>query len=263
MSASVVQFTDTHVVAPGDTYFGVDTARYLAAAIDAVHALPEAPAFVVVTGDLVQHGRAAEYERFRTIMARLAVPYFAIPGNHDVRETFRASLPPAAFGASADAPIRFAIDGFAIRLVGLDVTAPPPWPGAEISRDVLAWVDATLATDTRPTIVALHHPPFRSGLHYLDIFGFRGARALRRIVDRHPHVRRVIAGHIHTVKARRWRSAVASSGPSTAPQVVPELFERRVLGMRHERPGFAIHLAHDDGGFTTRVVRADGDGRYG
>jgi len=75
----------------------------------------------------------------------------------------------------------------------------------------------------RPTIVGVHQPPFRTGLHYLDAFGFRGRRALRSVVERHPTVGRVISGHIHCYKRQRWAHGHACSAPSTAPAPCPTM----------------------------------------
>src|SRR5436190_18078195 len=96
-----VHFTDTHVVAPGIRLRDVDTCQTLERVVDAVNALRPRPQFVVVGGDLVSpdipsatiegHRDAtdAEYEAsytvLRSILARLAVPFHVLMGNHDRR----------------------------------------------------------------------------------------------------------------------------------------------------------------------------------
>ncbi|GAC1540118.1 MAG: phosphodiesterase [Vulcanimicrobiaceae bacterium] len=263
MLVTVVQFTDTHVVPSGSTHHGTDTAAYLAAAVAAVNGLAAQPAYVVVTGDLVDRGAAVEYERFRDLMAPLHVPYYVIPGNHDDRDRLRDVLDPATFGGSRDATIRFAIDE-RVRFIGLDGCRPRPSPGATLDASLLAWLEATLdAAPERPTIVGVHQPPFRTGLHYLDVFGFRGRRALRTLVDRRPNVGRVISGHIHCHKRQAWATALACSVPSTAPQLVPQLFmDGRICGVRRERAGFAAHAWDAERGFTTMLYHRDERGAY-
>ncbi|GAC1621805.1 MAG: phosphodiesterase [Vulcanimicrobiaceae bacterium] len=257
----VAQLTDTHIVPHGETYAGHDSAAYLRDAIAALESLPERPTCVVVTGDLANRGRPSEYARFREIMSELSVPYFVIPGNHDDRDALRAALPPASFGSSRDATIRFVVDDFDVRLVGLDGNRPPS-PGARLDDDVLRWLEAVLASQ-RPTIIAVHQPPFRTGLHYLDLFGFGGSRRLRRIVTRHSHVGRVLCGHIHCVRERREGAAVFASAPSTAPTRIPLLFmDGRLVGVRDEPPGFALHAWTPQSGFVTTVHRRDDCGAY-
>jgi 3',5'-cyclic AMP phosphodiesterase CpdA len=262
--ALVAQLSDTHVVRAGATYFGHDTAAYLADAVAAIQALARPPDCVVVTGDLVNSGAPAEYAYFREVMQALRVPYFVIPGNHDDREAMRAALPPETYGGSRHERVRYAIDDFEVRIVGLDANARRPWPGAAFDADTLAWLDDALAAaPAHPTMVCVHQPPFRTGLHYLDAFGFRGARLFRRLVERNAHVGRVVSGHIHCVRKQRMGAALACSGPSTAPQLLPLLFmDGKVAGMRAEAPGFALHAWSEADGFTTTVHRRDASGRY-
>jgi 3',5'-cyclic AMP phosphodiesterase CpdA len=259
----VAQLTDTHIVRGGDTYFGVETAAYLAEAIAALHGLEPRPDLVVVTGDLVNSGHDAEYERFAHVMASLRVPYCVIPGNHDERDRMRANLPPATYGGSNAGRVRFALDDYAVRLIGLDATAPGRWPGASFDSQTLEWLEAALATEpVKPTIVCVHQPPFRTGMHYLDALGFVGGRRFRRAIVRYPNVGLVLSGHIHCVRSARIGSALAVSAPSTAPQLVPELFERRAFAVRREPPGFAIHRWNAETGFRTTIYRRDEAGRY-
>lgn len=261
---TVVQLTDTHIMREGATYFGIDTAQYLADAIDAVNALVPQPEYAAVTGDIANFGDTLEYVRFREIMSGLRIPYFVIPGNHDDRDVMRAALPPRSFGGSSGARVRYAVDEFTIRLVGIDVNSVRPWPGAILDGASAAWLDQTLAARRDlPTIVAVHQPPFRTGLHYLDVGGFLGRGRLRRIVDGQPQVRRVISGHIHCVRSAQWKGAIAISAPSTAPQVLPLLFmQGKVLGVRREPPGFSVHALAPDATVTTTVYRRDEAGSY-
>ena len=261
---SVVQLTDTHIVSDGVQYFGKDTAAYLTDAIAAVNALEPRPDYAVVTGDIANFGAAAEYERFVSLMDALQLPYFVIAGNHDDRDRLREVLPLRAFGAASGPRLRYAIEDFPIRLVVLDANAPRPWPGAYTDRAATEWLERTLAARRDvPTIVAVHQPPFRTGLHYLDVGGFVGQRRLRAVVDRHPQVRRVICGHIHCVRSAQWKVALAVSAPSTAPQKIPLLFmDRRIVGLRDESPGFSVHALSADGIMNTTVYRRDPAGRY-
>lgn len=259
----MVQLTDTHIVAAGERYLNVDTAAYLADAVEAVNRLRPAPDYVVVTGDLVNTGRPEEYARFVRLIDALAAPYFAVPGNHDARETFRAGLPPSVYGDARGERIRFVVDRFPLRLIGLDANVPRPWVAPELDRASLDWLETTLANGReRPTLLTVHQPPFRTGMHYFDVFGYRGARRLRRIVSAAPQVGRVITGHIHCVKTYRWGATLVASAPSTAPQMIPELFEHRILGIRHEVPGFTVHDWTAETGFSSRVYRRDGSDAY-
>ncbi len=259
----VAQLTDTHIVREGETYFALDTARYLVDAIAALHALDPLPDCVVVTGDLVNAGHAEEYLRFRNIMRALRVPYYVIPGNHDQRDRMRDVLAPATYGGSRDATVRYVVDDFAVRLIGIDANVRP-WPGAALAPDVFVWLERELAAaPDRPAIVCVHQPPFRTGLQYLDALGFRGARRLRSLVERFPAIGRVVSGHIHCTRSSLWGRALALSAPSTAPQVVPELFAMPPpVRLRREVPGFALHAWQPGAGFSSTIYRRDAAGGY-
>ena len=258
--ARVVQFTDTHVVERGRRVSDRDTGAHLADAIRAANALE--PDYAIVTGDLVDDGRAEQYEHFREIMRALDAPYFAIPGNHDdpirLREILGGTVVPSAPGERS----RFTIDAFPIRTIALDVTKPRPAPGAAMDELSFAWLELMLAGGpTRPTLLAVHQPPFRTGLWFLDAFGFGGARRLRKLVERSPQIGRVICGHVHCVRTSTWKHALATSAPSTSPQRVPEIFETaRVARLRSERAGFAVHDWSFWSGFRTTVYRRGDDG---
>ena len=257
----VVQLSDTHVVPCGATYLGHDSERYLRDAIAAIAALAERPTFAIVSGDLVNRGKASEYARFAEIMATLPMPYFVVPGNHDDRDVLRATLAPETFGRSGAARIRYAVDDFDVRLIGIDGNRPPS-PGAELDDETFAWLETTLAR-VRPTILTVHQPPFRTGLHYLDVFGFRGARRLRALVARHPHVGVVASGHIHCVRERHVGTAHFVSAPSTVPTTLPLLFMGgRIVGTRSEAPGFATHAWSAGAGFRSTFYRRDARGAY-
>jgi 3',5'-cyclic AMP phosphodiesterase CpdA len=222
-----------------------------------VRRLEPRPDAVLVTGDLVHRGSELEYVRFKGIMAALDLPYYVIPGNHDDRDRMRAVLAPETFGSSTEPRVRYARDVDGVRLIGLDATGEPSFPGASLDRDSLDWFEATLAAAPLvPTIVAVHQPPFRTGLVYLDVFRYEGAARFRRALERYPNVGRVLCGHIHCVRTARLGRALALSGPSTAPQIVPELFARRLFALRREVPGFALH-AWDAQTFTTTIYRRD------
>src|SRR5947209_4836071 len=74
-----------------------DTAPYLARAVATLNALVPRPDIAVVIGDLVDHGEPEEYEQLRHLLARLSMPVFVIPGNHDAREPLREAFRSARY----------------------------------------------------------------------------------------------------------------------------------------------------------------------
>src|SRR5438874_2027771 len=86
----IAQITDTHIKPEGVlAYERVDTAGFLARAVDHILHLDPRPDVVLATGDLVDGGTAEEYQRLRRLLAPLPMPVYVIPGNHDDREVMR------------------------------------------------------------------------------------------------------------------------------------------------------------------------------
>ena len=65
-----------------DLHFGHHDAR-IADALSA-DVTAQAPDLVVISGDFTQVGTEAEFQAARTFLDGLKLPFFAVPGNHDV-----------------------------------------------------------------------------------------------------------------------------------------------------------------------------------
>ena len=92
--------SDTHVVCPSDQPFAaghryaVDTWRQLDEALDALRRLEPAPDFILCGGDVSHDGTPETYELFLARLGQLGKPLYAIPGNHDLHDSFRAAFAP-------------------------------------------------------------------------------------------------------------------------------------------------------------------------
>jgi 3',5'-cyclic AMP phosphodiesterase CpdA len=260
----IAQLTDTHVMPPGISRRRMgDTLAHLDRAVGWIRALSPAPDAVVVTGDLTDGASALEYERVREALRGLVMPCYVIPGNHDRRAPLRAAFEAHAYLPRGEGPLHYAVDDHVVRLVGFDSTRRG-FAGGAPDGDSLAWLDATLAAaPERPTLLLLHHPPFRTGMHYMDAFGFINLRPLREIIQGYAQVRLVLSGHVHRAFQTTIGEATAWTSPSTAPQIVPELFERRLFWLRFERPGVSLHRWDEGSGtFVSRLYRAERDGTF-
>lgn len=92
----IAQLSDFHARPHGRPAYGIiDTNAAIGHAVDAVLAMQPQPDCVLVTGDLTDCGLAEEYTIVREQLARLPMPVYVVPGNHDRRENFVAALSPA------------------------------------------------------------------------------------------------------------------------------------------------------------------------
>jgi Icc protein len=255
----VAQLSDPHVVAPGNMLRGpagfgpVDTADFLARAVAAINRLEPVPDVVLLTGDLVDKGEPAEYAHLRALLTPLAMPVFVIPGNHDARDPLRA-----AFGGDgylpADGFIQYAIEHYPLRLVALDTLVAGKHHG-EVCADRLTWLDRTLAAaPERPTLIFMHHPPFATGIAYMDKYGLEGAAGLAAVIARHPQVERILCGHLHRAIDRRFAGTVAGTAPSTAHQIDLNLLPEAPLRFKFEPPGYQLHLWRDGNGLVSHTA---------
>jgi Icc protein len=262
LSMLIAQISDFHIRPIGQTaYAGIDTYAMTRQAIDTIAALDPAPDCVVVTGDLADGGSLEAYALAADLLSRLPMPVFVIPGNHDRRETMREGLA-AAFPYLRELGdfLHYVVEEFPIRLIGLD-TVVPGQVGGEICPARQAWFAERLAEgDGRPTLVFMHHPPFLTGVDGMDATRCRTGSAFATLVQDHPEIECVIAGHHHRAIARRWAGTVGFVTPGVAHQVALDLRIGAPLRFIHEPPGFALHVWSPETGLVSHVAQI---GDYG
>jgi 3',5'-cyclic AMP phosphodiesterase CpdA len=236
------QISDTHIKAGRKLAYGVvDTAGMLERCVQDILDLPQRPDAVVATGDLVDYGRPDEYGLLRELLAPLPMPLYLLPGNHDERAALRAAFPEHRYLRQWDPFIQYAIDEHAVRIVALDSVIPLQG-GGTLCDERLAWLDRALAArPDAPTLVAMHHPPFVSGIGHMDKVGFDRADALAAVIARHPQVERVVAGHLHRPITVRFAGTVASTCPSPAHQVALDIDPQAADDFILEPPAYQLH----------------------
>jgi len=163
------------------------------------------------------------------------------------KRTDHAYLQSSAVSGPSDC-VQYAVDLGGLRLVTADAVVPYEPHGA-LDPARLAHLDRLLAeTAGSPTIVALHHPPFRTLLGPLDEIGLKvGADQLAALISRHQRIERVICGHFHRSIQARWAGTLAMCAPSTAHQLVLDLGVEAPAVFAMEPPGFLMH-AWDEAG---------------
>ncbi|MFP6559581.1 phosphodiesterase [Paraburkholderia sp. B3] len=262
----LAQISDLHVKQPGAlAYQRVDTAARLARTIARLNALVPRPDAAVVTGDLVDQGSAAEYRHLKSLLATLDMPYWLLIGNHDTREALREVFPERAELRAGGPFVHYAVEIGPLRLLALDSLQPGQSAGT-LCAARLAWLAQQLdAARGQPVIVALHHPPFDSGVDHMDAIRLdpQAAVALEALVAQHPNVERVMCGHVHRSMFVRFGGTIASAIPSPAHQVTLDLAPGAPSSFTLEPPAFALHRYDPHSGLVTHHVYVDeSDGPY-
>ena len=257
MKTLLAQLTDLHIREPGRLAYGrLDTAPYLRAAVQAIEALPQRPHAVVLTGDLTDFGRAAEYEHLARMLAPLSMPQFLLPGNHDERAQLRRSFKEHAYlGDGEFVQYSVSLGEHGLQLLALD-TVEPGAPHGRLCPKRLQWLsDALDSHRGEPVVIAMHHPPFETLIGHMDRIGLLdGADELAEILAGHPAVERVICGHLHRTIYSRVGGAVVSTAPSPAHQVCLDLAPDAAPTWILEPPGFHLHAWSSPGRMVSHVA---------
>ena len=238
----VCQVSDMHLMAGRNLAYGVvDTAAYLGRCIAHIQTLPQRPDVVVMTGDLVDGGKPEQYALLREIIAPLSMPVYLIPGNHDDREALRAAFPDHAYLNQFPPFIQYAVEEHELRIVAID-TVIPGQDGGELCAQRLEWLALTLATaPQRPTLLLMHHPPFATGIGFMDEIGLANPEALAQVVGKHAQIERILCGHLHRPIQTRFAGTLACTAPSTAHQITLDLAPAAPGTFTMEPPAYYVH----------------------
>ena len=206
---------------------------------------PNRPDLLLLTGDLTEHGDAASYTRLTEALDGFPVPVWPIPGNHDERMAFAAAFPQVVL---TDHFAHYAIDAGDLRILMLD-TVEPGRHGGAFCEARAAWLSAELCGHRdRPTVIAMHHPPFAAGIDWMDPdpgapWIARFAKATRG----YDQIQAVLCGHLHRPIVARLNNAPLAVCPSSAPalaldlrSVDPDQPDGRAL-IANEPPAYALH----------------------
>jgi 3',5'-cyclic AMP phosphodiesterase CpdA len=172
---------------------GGHRAKVFSRAVDQLNMMQ--PEFVVSVGDLIEGYKddpekvAAEWREFQSYVSRLQMPFFYIPGNHDIANPYMRKQWEAKFG-----PLYFHFVYRDVLFLLLNANDPT---GKEdrISEQQLAWIKKALDENnsSRWTVVVLHKPlwanPDVEKTGWLDVEKTLGDR---------PYT--VFAGHVHVYK---------------------------------------------------------------
>lgn len=250
----LLHLTDTHLHASADSRMrGVRTYETLMAVLD--HARQSErwpPTAVLVTGDIVQDESTAGYERFRDSLAPLGLPVLCIPGNHDDPKLMDELLARPPFQVGGE--IRF--PAWSLILLSTFLTGED---AGGLGEQRLRGLDAALhAHRGRHVLIAMHHHALPVGSAWLDGVALRDSGRFLEVIDRHPHVRAVLCGHVHQESQVERRGVWFISTPSTCAQF---LRGSEFFALDQQPPGLRWLTLMPDGELETEVEWIEPVGR--
>jgi 3',5'-cyclic AMP phosphodiesterase CpdA len=225
----LAQLSDVHVGGPHP-----GSGERLSEAIAEINAMGRRPDLVLLTGDNTHNGTDAEWDELTQRMSASRVPWDAINGNHD-----------RTIGPTAGHRVR---EAGPLRLVLVDSSHD------RFTVDDAGWLDGELAS--RPddvTVIAIHHPPFETGIWWMDCIGLEGADLFEQVVRRHPQVIKVLSGHVHRTIQTNWDGCSLWVSPSTSVSVAVDLHPDHDPAETAEPPAFSLH-AYTGRGIVSHVV---------
>lgn len=258
----VAQVSDTHITT--GTLAAEPTYRAFRA-LERLKAMVPPPDCVVITGDLVERGIAAEYEAARDLLDVLDMPVHIVPGNHDDAATLLRILGDTGYvRASADESDRcyYRVDYPTFRLLCCDSSVSGRHEGT-LGSNQLRWLDAELDRahiDGLPVVIAMHHPPVCSGIAAMDDIMLSDTVGLADVLQHHRHVQRIIVGHLHRPMFAMFAGVLVTAAPSTYRQVDLDLDPHRAGAFVDEPPGILLHILGGDKEGVTHLIPVDHSG---
>ncbi len=221
----LLHFSDTHFVADGLLYGGVDARERLAQLLAEIERSGVSPDALVFTGDLTDKGDPDAYASLRALVEpfadQLGAPAIWLMGNHDKRPALRTAL----LGEEPeDTPLYRSHRFGGLRLIALDTSVPGHHHG-ELDDAQLAWLEAELAHPApEGSVLALHHPPIPMVQDLAALTELRRQDRLAEVVEG-TDVRLILGGHVHFPSSSLFAGipvSVASSTCYTQDLNVPE-----------------------------------------
>lgn len=231
----------------------IDTLSCVRDAVAHLNGLSPSPDAIIVTGDLVAEERLEKYEAVARALDDLSAPFFVIPGNHDDRDLMRRVFGDAWYLPRGGDFLHYAVEESELRLIALDTHDPGEASGL-LCEERLAWLEERLGdAPDAPTLIAMHHPPFVTGIAEFDRIGLEGREAFGRIVERNPQIQAIACGHVHRDISISWNGTLVAVTPSTGYQYALHLSGDSDFEKVAEPRGCRLFLWNPDVGLASHV----------
>lgn len=181
-----------------DTHFGTEQP----AVVDALVALAAQlkPALTVLSGDITQRARHAQFQAARDFVSRLGAPFIVIPGNHDIpliNLLARLRAPYARYEAVFGSDLEPAYRSQELLVLCVNTTRAYRHKHGEVSHAQIERIEAQLSRATAQQLrILVAHQPMAVQREEDAVHLVRGhAQALQRWASAGADL--VLGGHIH------------------------------------------------------------------
>lgn len=214
----IVQIADPHLVAPGQTLWGLDASARLDRCLDDIERWHSDAEFCVILGDLTDRGEPAVYQWLKKRLEAFSLKTFLIIGNHDDREVFRSENPNVACDPSG-----FVQQSHQTQhgvFLFLDTNKGGGVSEGQYCEARRAWLRSELEkAGEQPTYIFMHHPPCDVGNPYMDPIKLEEPEKFADALAVGKNVRHVFFGHVHRSSYVNWRGIACTCLPGTNHQI--------------------------------------------
>lgn len=235
-----------------DTHFGTEQPPVVAALLDLARMLK--PEVVVLSGDVTQRARSAQFDAAAAFVKQLAVPrVLAIPGNHDIplfNVLARALDPYAGFVRAFGSELEPQYSSESLLIACVNTTRPKRHKDGEVSDAQIDRV-AALARAARAEqlrIVVVHQPVHVIRTQDIENLLHGHEAAVRAWADAGVDI--VMGGHIHLPYVRALSDQIAGLPRRIWAVQAGTAVSHRV---RHEAPNSVNVLRYEPGQRTCAV----------
>jgi Icc protein len=259
---AILQISDTHIVSEGVLVSSrLNTSDALIRLVSRINSIRDQIGTidaVLISGDLSDDGCAQSYQRFKTHVSPLDLPIYVIPGNHDGRDTMRSAF---TEHLPISGPLNWCHSFNDIVMIGLDTLVEGQGHGT-LTFDTLSFLESSLiAAQGSPVLLALHHPPFLSGINFMDKIGLTNRKAFLEIIAGYSGELRIVCGHIHNMIVTSIGKHTSISAPSPGSTFAYDRRADAPVGFLSHEDGCLLHRW--DGGFQTiRIGPVAGSGPF-
>jgi 3',5'-cyclic AMP phosphodiesterase CpdA len=237
-----VQISDSHIGFNKDA--NPDVAGTLTRSIALVNALPQAPAFIMHTGDITHLSKAAEFDHAAQLLSGLRVSELhTTPGEHDVTDGVGTEYF-ARYGGPSKNRGYYSFDHAGVHFVGLvNVMQFKAGGLASLGDEQLAWLKDDLSgrSASQPIVIFAHMPMW--SIYEPWGWGSSDSDQVLALVNRfgsvtvlNGHIHQVVSkveGHVtfHTARSTAYPQPAAGVGSGPGPLTVPRDQLPRMLGV--------------------------------
>jgi 3',5'-cyclic-AMP phosphodiesterase len=240
--------SDLHFLQISDSHIGFnkpanpDVSGTLRATVEKINALPDAPEFIIHTGDLTHSSKPEEFDNMEQILKGANTKQmFYVPGEHDT-SIDDGKLYLERFGAGTKGTGWYSFSHKGVHLVGLNNVTQTEGMG-KIGDEQLEWLERDLKglSSSTPVVLFAHIPLWsiypdwgwstsdsERALSYLKRFGSV------TILNGHIHqIMQKVEGNatFHTAMSTAFPQPAPGSAPAPGPMKVPSERLRSVLGL--------------------------------